>query len=324
MPDETLELSEHELYFLPPGTPATAPATRVEVEVDGEMGVFLARVELREYKDKGRFTCVFYRREEGAEIIVESLDYVESFKSEEKKVRHICKSIQSEWKNRFWRSIDGKFGVIVSLEVTRIFWLIKGRMIDSEVLNPDFLCSMSEVFSWPQHDFVAYFDELYADKDSELNYALRWHETLSQKKDLVAFKCQNGDWDQLRHFLSLTQIIVVHRCGGFPAPYFDRSYGLIDRSWVSSSRNQGAARAKAITWADRWRDVICGIMRPSFWENEPRCVSGWRRRNQKVRDLCTISCGIPTHHEVLEAQIRTARVFASAFVRRRNRSVDAT
>lgn len=62
MANETLELSEYELYFLPSGTAATAPATRVEVEVDGEKYEFLARLVIcRHERDDINIHRLFYR-----------------------------------------------------------------------------------------------------------------------------------------------------------------------------------------------------------------------------------------------------------------------
>ena len=308
MPNETLELSEHELYFLPPGTPATAPATRVEVEVDGAMRVFLARLEWQYQNNDNRdFYLIFYcpAEDEKVGLLFHGACIkarTEALTSEEMRT-WMRKSIQTSYSQRFWCPADKDFGIkFQSFGSADIEWRRDERHPKSVSFRWRLPDGIADFKLWPRNEFLRFCQQLYADEKSELNFALDWGKKSDQDKDALAFGCENGDWQQLQQLFSCAQKLITHYYGIFPWPEQSASYWDFDRDWSNMSGSPEPC-ADAIAWANRWRAAICGVTNPSFWRNEPICVYRWRHHEPQRRKLLSVRCTMPTAHEVLEAQL---------------------
>ncbi len=231
MSNETLELSEHELYFLPPGTPATAPATRVEVEVNGEMRVFLARLEWQ-YQDieDSSFYFVFYRdRDIDAEnsVILGKGFYItaeESFVSEQKKAARIQQCVAMRHFERFWCAPNAQFGIrfLLSGKVT-VMWRESGGMYAEETFI-GLHWEKAVLRSWSQYEFIEFCKQLYADQQSQLHFVLHWHNMLPEERDEIAFACENSNWENLRNLFSCALKLITYRSGFFPPSSKSSSY----------------------------------------------------------------------------------------------------
>ena len=306
-----LRLSANELYFVAPGTPAVAPATRVEVEIDGEKKLFLARAEwqYRNRKDRSIYH-VFYCEEklENAPIWGDTYFVAASNEPSSKygMLHALDESIKRGHSCRFWRPSQEPqepFGVrFRSQRCAEVVWRHESQIVESDTFFWVTPRVEREFANWPQREFVAFCEELYADENSQLNFVLRWRELLPEQKDAIAYGCQVGDWKQLRHLFSCVQLLITHHYGPFPLPNHSESFWYFDRPWSPRVVSPEPCLAE-MAWATRWRDTICEIMRPSFWDKEILCVSRWRHHEIRSRSQWKIRCGIPTHHELLEAQL---------------------
>lgn len=234
MSQPTLTLSEHELYFLPPGTPATAPASRVEVEVNGEMRVFLARLEWQSpnVNDRDVYFVFYCSAHEEKEVVLVNENRIKLKKSvltmEEERQR-ICQWIECGHKERFWHPLDASFGVkFKSFGFADIEWR-RGERRPESVCFEWHLPAEAETFKmWSRGDFLRYCQQLYQDENSELNFALNWGEKSADARDAVAFGCKHGDWQELRQLLSCVQKLITLRYGVFPRPKSEVSYWDFD------------------------------------------------------------------------------------------------
>lgn len=297
-----LELSPHELYFLPPDTPAVAKATRVEVEGN----VFLTRLEYQFRNFAGRDSFIlFYRNEARRDLVLFGDRTVVDSGTSEQKISHVTyKCLQRKSSHRFWHPHNVTFGVsFSSWGVADVVWREEGKVATSLGFAWTTKDLRTEFAAWSPDEFLGFCEHSLADPNSHLCQALRWKDTTIQERDLTAFGCRNGDWNELLRLLSLVQKMVTLRFGFFPFPANQSSYWRIDRPWSNVSGRVEPC-ADAIDWSTRWWAALCDIFQPSFSADEPLFIYRWRHDSHQKTALCQISCGIPTSHEVLEAQLQ--------------------
>ncbi len=302
MSQATLTLSPHELYFLPPGTPATSQATRVEVEVDGKIRAFLARSEIYIVPNRKHHSIFLFFKEETADAALIGLESFSLQTPRAQTENQIADSVKSLVRynriprNRYWRSPSGAFGVVFNS---------RGR---ASVQSGDGNNSLGRVpFRWDEHgdkgefcswnapEFLEFCARVAEDEHSPLQYALTWRNFSEEQKNAIAFGCDYGDWETMRHYFLLAAKIITHHFGAFPLPESELTKWKIDLPWPSEEV------PRALSWSSRWRAAISQIFRPSFQGDEPICISEWRTRTNVAR--CAVKCTVPTHHELVEAQL---------------------
>ena len=308
MPEATLTLSEHELYFLPPGTATTAPATRVEVEVDGEMRVFLVRLVIcRHERDDINIHRLFYRDWQNEVVGICGSREVRSYKpslTESEKDRLIRQCLSQNACTRYWHPQHAPFGIVLyrSGEAT-LNWVVEGQVIQSLEFRWGTEKPATLILDWPQNEFLHFCEQIYAQDDSQLRDALRWHELTHEQKHAIAYSCENGDWEKdMQRIFRSAQILVKHHCATSDSLEFDFTFWHFTR-WPKLQDLTTNDEAAAIRWIYRWRAAICDIMRPSFWRDEPGYMASYRRSNREREKPFLISRGQPTAHEALEAQL---------------------
>ncbi len=150
------------------------------------------------------------------------------------------------------------------------------------------------LFEWSTPQFHAFCEQLATNKASELNFFLDWKKLPYETKNSSITHCEHGDWGQLRHLLTWVLQIAVYHYGSFPEGKETSSYW-----WFTHPYNH--LERPATLFLLRWKKVICDIVRPSFWPEEPLCCSKWRNDETDIES--DITCSIPTAHEFLEAQL---------------------
>ena len=318
MADATLTLSEHELYFLPPSTPATAPATRVEVEVRGTKYWITARLELSGRLDKLDQYRVFWQPDgiEDARVFVHQITVAGGPDSASDALRRIRRHIDLG-SVRLWRSPDEAFGVEVSTENYGHIELRKGgRRIEMETFSWEHNWTNQEFANLPQLEFLELLQKAYDNKNSSLWPVLLWCELTRDEKNEIAFGCQKGDWQELTRLFACAQIVIYRECGPFPylrdgrwiKPAHDGAKPTLqvhetEWQWFFDEPLQATEMSsEERKWRVRWRDTLCQIMRPNFWPDESIYNLNWRRSHYN-HGSCRVECKMPTHHEFLEAQL---------------------
>ena len=177
MSEATLTLSPHELYFLPPGTPATAPATRVEVEGEGEMRVFLARW----IRDADDWCVLFYRGENSEEILTHSGRIsgdvlAANAANRDDEISFIINFVMPPPILRYWCSGDKEYGIIVEKK-GRVRVIVR-RKINSKPITFGIKIpwDAEEFADYPQREFIDFFQSMSDNANSVLNLALRWED----------------------------------------------------------------------------------------------------------------------------------------------------
>lgn len=302
MPNETLELSNAELAFVP-DTPATAPATRVEVEINGKKRWFLVRLEFIKIEECDCFSF-FYREENAACHDIHGREgYLvkpSSLSADNMKV-FIPKHLDPNFSWRFW-SVPGKEWALAANWAGWIYIAWTGR--DKRLDQIHFRClvpwNTNRFGDFPRTQFESFCQQLYDDHDSPLACALRWKNLSFEQRDDIAFGCQNGNWKSLTRLLSLAQIVVTYQCGYFPHAYQKKSRWVFDRDEIRAKR---LGQTEAFQRLKRWRSAVCRIIQPAFWPEEPDFVTQWRHNPFRQHDVYQVECTMPTAHEVIEAQI---------------------
>ena len=318
MSTSILELSEHELYFLPPGTPAVGEATRVEVEIRGEKFWITARLELSGRLDRLDQYRVFWRPDglEDSRVFASQITVAggpDSAFDALGRIHH-CIDMGSV---RLWRAPDAAFGVEVSTENYGHIELRRGgRRVGMETFSWEHRWTNHEFASLLQAEFLQLLQSNYDNKNSSLWPVLRWCELTDDEKNGVAFGCQNGNWQQLNRLFACAQIAIYGECGPF-------SY-LMDGRWLKPA-HKGAkpvfqaheaawlwffdeplqvSQPSSVErkWRARWRDALCQIVRPNFWPDEPIYNLNWRRTHYNYGS-CRVECRMPTAHEARQAQL---------------------
>ena len=299
MSNATLELSEHELYFLPPGTPATAPATRVEVNFGGEKRAFLARLVFREIFEDCELYYVFYRDETNIDgsVFAVSIPFMLGYSPELNDID--LYEILEGSSLRFWHRAESPFGIqISSTGHGEVNWRNHGFQVAVQGFQWDKLWINDTFNHCLQEEFLRFCERLCYDENSELKRAVQWNALSPKQKDDIAFGCENGDWKTLHRLFVCAQIVVVYNRGDFPNPKENDSFWRLDDD--SAKRKN---RVSLDTWAMRWQAALCGIIRPLFWLNDPVYVWNWRHNDTKYSARNTVRCSAPTAHELLEAQL---------------------
>ncbi len=315
MSDATLQLSQHELYFLPPGTPATSPATRVEVEVRGEKFWITVRLECSGRVGRAEQYRVFWRPEgvEDARVFVSQVTVEAGPDAERKAISRIRQSIDMG-SVRLWRAPDAPFGVEVSTEnYGRIEWRKDGERLAAETFDWEPKWTNREFANLSQIEFVELLQAAYADEDSSLWQTLRWQALTRDQKNGVAFGCENGDWQKLRRLFACAQIVIYCECGPFPylrevtqsKPTRDGKpvFSVYERNWrwfFDESLQAKQLDSRERGWQMRWQNAICQIARPKFWPHEPIYTFNWRRSHADY-DRCYVESAMPTRNQALEA-----------------------
>ena len=302
-----LELSQHELYFLPPGTPATAPATRVEVEVDGKGRVFSARlILLKQNANQLNFYSIFYRDENvqdsgifasGACLSAEAIR--QSNLSEDDIIR---KKAHYPFAERYWYSPDGDYAIRFNVYSSAIGWGCHRNRAEEQIIQSLQLPNKEKLLSYSQTEFLKLCVEFHSSNSPELRFILKWRKLTTAQRNEIAFGCERGNWDELRHLFSLVQIIIVHHFNAFVGS----ANACVWRFDYARSATMGTKSECliAVPWIELWRETLCEIFLPSFWiEEEYNCIYKWRRASAH-KERCEIYCSVPTHHELLEAQMQ--------------------
>lgn len=306
MPDETLELSPHELYFLPPGTPATAPAERVEVEVDGEMRTFPARLEWESVRhESSEFYSVFFRVEDARHD--EILGHQTSVRKEEEDlteqeiVELMKNAIAVRHAQRYWNAPDVPYQLSIGSEWVTVRWDERNEFAESSLnFRGDLPWKGAQIFSSPRSEFLDLCWQMHEDKSSGVHQALRWAQMKREQRDEIVFRCANGDWAKLHRLFSLALRVLVASYEIPPSPLTGVTPWLFDKEL---EYHRTLDKYGAMATARRWYSVICNIIRPVFWPDEPSYFWHWRRKWTQQANINTALCGIPTAHEVLEAQL---------------------
>ena len=302
MPEATLELSHAELTFVP-GTVAVGSARRVTVEVDGEQRQFLARLE---FVDVEGCDCIsfFYREENADERDVfgrEGYIVKPSRLAPENSMEWMVRNIHPNTSRRFWSAPQNEYALAVNWAGwINIAWDGQDRYVNNLTFRCAVPWTQNKAGDYPRDEFERFCHQLREAPNSALNRALRWKDLSFEERDDLAFACQVGDWNGLRHLFSLAQIVVTHQCGHFPPLHRNRSYWVFDKSEQSKRIQQ----TQAFQHAERFRNAICQIVQPSFWIEEPNYVIKWRHNPFRQYYSCEVRCGTPSHHEVLEAQLQ--------------------
>ena len=301
MSEATLTLGEHELYFLPSGTPATAPATRVEIDFGGKKRTFLTRLVFREIFDDCDLCYLFYCDEtntDGSVFAVSTTFMSGASPDLDDDDIDVYEMIEGD-SLRLWHSAESPFGIQVSsFNRGEVHWRNRGVQIAVQGFEWDRLWIRSAFNRCSQAKFLKFCERLCCDEDSELKRAVRWNDLSSEQKDGTAFGCENGDWKTLYRLFACAQIVVVYNGGNFPTPKENNSFWRLDD--YSAKRKNRVSRD---TWAMRWQAALCKIFRPLFWSNDPVYVWNWRNNDPKYKERNVVRCANPTHHEFLEAQV---------------------
>lgn len=319
MADATLTLSEHELYFLPPGTPATAPALRVEIDFRGQKHWIIVRLEYNERWNKyAQYRALW--QPEGAEdsrVFASQITVQNGPDKVDEALSRIGQSIDMG-SVRLWCAPDASFGVEVSTEnYGRIEWRKDGARTGTETFSWELKWTNREFANLPQLQFVAMLEAAHDNENSSLQRVVRWHALTRDEKDSIAFGCQHGDWNELRRLFACVQVVIYHECGPFPylrqvhwtkpAPDGDGKPVLqareVNWQWFFDEPLYATAENSVEKkWRMRWRNALCQIARPNFWPDEPIYAFNWRRSHRDFFQY-RVECGMPTADEALEAQL---------------------
>ncbi|BCM93374.1 hypothetical protein IAD21_05265 [Abditibacteriota bacterium] len=296
-----LTLTPHELFALPPDTPATGPAIRVEVTWRDEPAFFaLARlVYIRAagqgYKSKGDIYRIFLRDEQRAEDAIFGRGQIflkeeDCLLSEEELLRRISNSVNRGGFTRFWKSPELPY--CLALNSLGRGFVISQR--DQKASGGDFQVEewdRNRFWEWDTNEFHSFCQKLVSDSESELNVFLRWQKLSPEEKTSLATTCELGDLEQLKHLLTWVLQLVVYHFGSYPYVYGNGQSSF----WHYTREIPTMYDRPAVFFARRWQNVIFGIVRPNFWKPPPTLY--WPALDTMI------VCETPTAHEFLEAQL---------------------
>lgn len=306
----TLELSRHELFSLPPDTPAVGEAFRVEVTSDKRPAFWaLARMVFsrgRSHRliEDGRIRdtyWVFFRDEERPYDEIFAGYTVKLVSGEtptpEELLKQITKGANAPILTRFWQAPDFHFGLSLRTDG-------QGSILDNAGRKDwlrDFYWGNEEdgeqIWAWNTREFQEFCRQMVVDPTSQFNFILRWDRSTPDEKTAISTRCEISDWNNLLRLFTWALQLVTHYFG----PYWDenRSNSWWDCTYLVPRHYD----CPAVFFARRWQEVLFAIVRPAFWPKEQPCQRRWRRSDDAgVED--SVTCEVPTMHEVLEARFR--------------------
>ncbi len=167
--------------------------------------------------------------------------------------------------------------------------------------------------SWNSAEFEEFCERLWDDPNSQLNVFLRFQALSDEEKTALTLRCEIGDWAQLMRLCACVLTLIAAQFGPFPDGQTTGKNSFWAFSVPTSTTNVRTREENypAGLFARRWQSVLFPIIKPAFWPNEPLCQFRWRK--QDANHLIVQLAKKPTKREVLEAKAQL-REFLSPFL----------
>ncbi|BCM93373.1 hypothetical protein IAD21_05264 [Abditibacteriota bacterium] len=344
-----LTLTPHELFALPPDTPPTGEAIRVEIAPSKNCWFFaedtpsffaLARLvkghSPQNNGERDRYRVFFRNEGRGENEIFCTGNLVvpkDSLSTEEMRQEAIGQPSLIPTA-RFWKALDLPFGVALHSNGSGEIIERRGQYEEIHTFN---WCGWGKeertpFFEWDTQEFHAFCRGLVQAPGSDLNFFLKWRRLSFEEKTALATRCENGDWEQLARLFSQALLLVFHYFVTHP----DKKGLDVNLKWKSLSyrhkwdiggwtwtgdrlylypKDQYPAQA----YAGRLQEAIFQIVRPTFWlPPRPLCCYEWIEGHQWFDGENFVlgaqiehraEYGMPTLHEFMEAQLELRDFF---------------
>ncbi|RYX82295.1 hypothetical protein EON83_20090 [bacterium] len=294
-----LTLTSHELFSLPPNTPATGSALRVEVARRGKKTFPALARTVPVNTESGTNYSVFIRDEQRAqdEIFRGGHFFIRTEQqplSEDQLIQKITQAIKSEDYTRFCKLPQSPY--CLGLNSKGLGNIIREKGQPNWGL--DFVWGTEDehalMLDWNMPEFQSFCEHLITAPNSELNFFLDWQKHTEAERFAFATRCEQGNWEQTVSLFTSVLQLMTHYYGPYPGVGEKDSYWMFTSGWYVNE-------SPATPFARRWRTALCEIIRPAFWPQEQLCCSKWRHRESHIKS--DVECAPPTAHEVLEAQL---------------------
>ena len=295
----TLELTRHELFSLPPDTPAVGEAVRAEVSSCGRPPFFaVARVVVNAIQDETEYHRVYFREEGRPEdeifsVSVEPIDYNAdgTLPLIEKLLRTVPSGCSSRSVSRFWSSPDLPFGLGFTSEGG---CQVVANHVQHKWGRNDFewseWCDDKQLWDWNSLQLDLFCWQLINEPKSELNFFLEWQKLGDDEKTRRCLFCEGGEWSELSRLSKWVLQLLTHRFGTYQQGSKKSFWCFLDNHPIFAHH-----------FLTPWQSAICEIIKPSFWPHTPLCVYDWRVK--VLANENAVTCDVPTQHELLEAQL---------------------
>ena len=302
MSSSTLTLSPHELFFLPPNTPATAPAEQLLVKPEkGEAYSVLFRlVQILPLKDNDAW--LYFRDERHSEDEIRGGGHVclgcSTCDGDKATPEAISEQIAADYGTlRYWVSPGREFGIALSSDSSIT---VSTRPFDQNAQETvsDYGSSLDAVGKWSSEEVAAFCSSIWTPKRSPSRHVLHWQRLSKAERATVRVPSSLEDRERL---LDLLHDVLLLQCHHFKLPHYGRARTFAAE--LPSKRPQSPADE----WANRLRRALLDILAPTpgfptFPKPTPRV-----RRDLWDGVVCSEQ---PTHHELIEAQCQLREFLA--------------
>ncbi|HEX9997793.1 MAG TPA: hypothetical protein VGB45_11660 [Abditibacterium sp.] len=298
----TLTLSPAELFFLPAGTPATAPAQRLQITPkEGEPFHVLARlVQILPLEKNDAW--LYYRDERRPSDEIIGGGHVclgcSTCDGKHSTPEGIAKQIAGQRRIlRYWMPPSGEFAI--QLQDDRpIVMATKphDRNVQIPISNAPERDVKSSLLHWDHFQVEQFCLDLCKRDNSPLNQFLRWQSLSDTEQKAAVSTLQYGDWEQMIQMLKLVLNLHLH------------AFGLSGAMFYVTNPGRQKPKTPADKYLLRWRDTLLQVFSPAFLKENPPYVRQLRQQLGLQQEI--FSNLMPTHHEVLEAQMQLREFLA--------------
>ncbi len=293
MSSPSLTLSHHELFFLPPNTPATAPAERLRVSPPkGEAFWVLFRlVQILPLEKNDAW--LYFRDERQSDDEIRGGGHVclgcSTCDGDKAKPESIAQQIAGDHRTlRYWVSSEREFGIQLSNQ-GQIVVATQPFERKAQTTVAHYGGNLSSLSGWSSEEVAAFCSSIWSVNRSPSRHILHWQQLSKAERADVRVPSSNADREQLLELLHHVLLLQRHH---FKLPHYGRAQ--IFAAELPTKRPQSPADE----WPSRLRRALLDILAPT-----PGLLPFPKPTPRVRRDLWdgVVCVEPPTNHELIEA-----------------------
>ena len=196
---------------------------------------------------------------------------------------------------RYWQSPDLASCFALRCDGFGVVAQRAGEKMANTLFDWEKTAGENQFWDWKEVNFRHFAKNFWPNlKNSDLRFAYDWQFLSYEQKNAFAFRCENGDWDEMQRVFSLVLQVAAGLLNIKASEYDGVIFWQFDRSEPRFNEAQ-------IQFLKRWQKAVFAFFRPEFVLKFHVCVRHWR---DKSMEYSIVSSSIPSAHEVMEAQLK--------------------
>jgi len=311
-----LEINAATRAFLPKGAMEFAtPVRRVELKLaSGESRVIIGQliptylnVFTRRPQKVHEYTLLIYRPE-FSDVDINLVAWREDTPTTYEQACELCweeefESILSGDRYRFWlpSCAENSFYILFSWGKEGTIYRIEERRFGIRFHLPPNV--ENALYKMSSNEIDQFSSSLYAGRDSDFRLALDWMALRDDKKEEIAFACENGNWSELR---AIARQVIQVLIGSGKALSEDEFFWRFLYPAVMPHSKQGIEVSDSENFLCNWRAKLIDHFQPKYIDGKgiKKNISLYLEDYISRSEQGAVKLHSPSYHEVIEAQFQ--------------------